>query len=49
MRRLFADVQTAARDVEQRTGAASVVTNMGRHQDSKHLHVHIHSGGRREP
>jgi histidine triad (HIT) family protein len=46
MRRLFVVVQDLARDVENRHSAASVVTNLGRYQDSKHLHIHIHSGGR---
>ena len=47
MARLFAVVQDLARMLEQRDGAASVVTNLGHYQDSKHLHVHVHSGGRR--
>jgi histidine triad (HIT) family protein len=48
VRRLLDVVQTVAADLERREGAASVVTNLGRYQDSKHLHVHVHSGGRRE-
>jgi len=48
MARLFAVVQGVARKFERRDGAASVVTNLGQYQDSKHLHVHIHSGGRRQ-
>lgn len=48
LRRLFIVVQTVARKLERRDGAASVVTNLGWYQDSKHLHFHIHSGGRRE-
>jgi histidine triad (HIT) family protein len=47
MERLFTVVQSIARDVEQRSGAAAVLTNLGRYQDSKHLHVHVHSGGLR--
>jgi histidine triad (HIT) family protein len=47
MRRLFAVVQSIAHDVEEATGAAAVLTNLGRYQDSKHLHVHVHSGGLR--
>ncbi|WP_224279616.1 HIT domain-containing protein [Nocardioides lacusdianchii] len=47
MRRLFAVVQRIAHDVEESRGAAAVLTNLGRYQDSKHLHVHIHSGGLR--
>jgi histidine triad (HIT) family protein len=49
MRRLLSVVQEVARDFEVRDGAAAVVTNLGRYQDSKHLHVHVHTGGRREP
>ena len=45
MARLFAVVQEIARAVEQRDGEAAVLTNLGRYQDSKHLHVHVHSGG----
>jgi histidine triad (HIT) family protein len=47
MERLFTVVQTIAHDVERTTGAAAVLTNLGRYQDSKHLHVHVHSGGLR--
>lgn len=35
--------QVAAR-VEAERGEAAVLTNLGRYQDSKHLHVHVHSG-----
>jgi histidine triad (HIT) family protein len=49
MRRLFVVVQSVAREVEERAGAASVVTNLGRYQDSKHLHIHVHSGERNRP
>lgn len=45
MEQLFTVVQSIARDVEQSAGAAAVLTNLGRYQDSKHLHVHVHSGG----
>lgn len=48
VRRLLCVVQDVAREFELRDGAASVVSNLGRYQDSKHLHVHVHSGGRRE-
>lgn len=40
-------VQSVARDVEEEQGAAAVLTNLGSYQDSRHLHVHIHAGGRR--
>lgn len=46
MQRLFVVAQDVARAVEERAGAALVVTNLGQYQDSKHLHVHIHFGGR---
>lgn len=46
VRALFAVVQRVARDVESEHGAAAVLTNLGSYQDSKHLHVHIHSGER---
>ena len=45
MSRLFVVVQDVARVVEERDGEAAVLTNLGRYQDSRHLHVHIHSGG----
>jgi histidine triad (HIT) family protein len=45
VRRLLLVVTDVARAVEQRYGAAAVLTNLGAYQDSRHLHVHIHSGG----
>ncbi|MGP5006247.1 HIT family protein [Brachybacterium tyrofermentans] len=47
LRALLSVVQQIARDVEQEHGAAAVLTNLGAYQDSKHLHVHVHSGARR--
>ena len=44
VRALFAAVQRVARDVEAAEGAAAVLTNLGRYQDSKHLHVHVYAG-----
>lgn len=44
---LLAAVQKVARAVEVEHGAAAITTNLGAYQDSKHLHVHIHSGPRR--
>lgn len=35
--------QVAARVLEEK-GAARVLTNLGRYQDSKHLHFHVYSG-----
>lgn len=47
VRALLSVVQHVARDVERGFGQAAVLTNLGAYQDSKHLHVHVHSGGRR--
>ena len=47
LRALFRVVQQVAAEVEREHGAAAVLTNLGDYQDSKHLHVHIHSGPRR--
>lgn len=47
LRALFAAVRSVAGGVEAEHGAAAVLTNLGRYQDSKHLHVHVHSGSRR--
>lgn len=41
-------VQRIATDVERDHGAARVLTNVGRYQDSKHLHVHVAAGRPRE-
>ncbi len=48
VRELLAVVQRVARQVESEYGEAAVLTNLGRYQDSKHLHVHVHSGPQRE-
>jgi histidine triad (HIT) family protein len=48
VRALLAVVQQVARRVEQEHGAAAVLTNLGAYQDSKHLHVHVHSGDVRQ-
>ena len=47
LRALLGVVQQVAREVERDHGAAAVLTNLGHYQDSKHLHVHVHSGPRR--
>ncbi|MBQ1443345.1 MAG: HIT domain-containing protein [Renibacterium sp.] len=44
VRELLQVIQLVAADFEQRFGAARVLTNLGRYQDSKHLHVHISAG-----
>ena len=46
LRALLNVVQAVARDVEKEHGAAAVLTNLGTYQDSKHLHVHIHTESR---
>lgn len=47
LRALLTVVTDVARQVEREHGAAAVLTNLGDYQDSKHLHVHVHSGPRR--
>ena len=47
VRALLAVVRDVAREIEGSHGAAGVLTNLGAYQDSKHLHVHVHSGDRR--
>lgn len=37
-------VKTVAAKVVEEHGAARVLTNLGRYQDSKHLHFHVLSG-----
>jgi len=42
--RLLDVVRQVAADVEKQYGAARVVTNLGKYQDSKHLHFHVAHG-----
>lgn len=42
--KLLAVVRTVAKDVTEEYGACRVLTNLGRYQDSKHLHFHVNSG-----
>ena len=44
LQRLLAVVRGVAAVVEREHGAARVLTNLGRYQDSKHLHFHVNSG-----
>jgi histidine triad (HIT) family protein len=44
LRALFTMVQRVAAEIERDHGGARVVTNIGKYQDSKHLHVHVVSG-----
>jgi histidine triad (HIT) family protein len=46
VRELLQVVQDVAARVETEHGSASVVTNLGSRQDSKHLHIHVLSGDR---
>ncbi len=39
-------IRQVAADVLAQTGACRVVTNLGRYQESKHLHWHVISGER---
>lgn len=41
-------VRQVAAGVEADHGACRVLTNLGRYQDSKHLHFHVNSGPPRE-
>ncbi len=45
---LLGVVQSVAHEVEVEHGAARVLTNLGRYQDSKHLHFHVNSGEARD-
>lgn len=49
VRALLAVVQRIATDIERHYGAARILTNVGRYQDSKHLHVHVASGASPRP
>ncbi|MBS1793817.1 MAG: HIT domain-containing protein [Acidobacteria bacterium] len=42
-------VKRVAAGVVAERGAARVLTNLGRYQESKHLHFHVNSGGRIRP
>lgn len=44
LRSLLSAVQVVAQEIEQESGAAAITTNLGDYQDSKHLHIHVHSG-----
>lgn len=42
-------VNKVATETVERTGAARVITNLGRYQESKHLHFHVCSGEKIRP
>jgi histidine triad (HIT) family protein len=44
LHKVLAVVREVARQVERSEGACRVLTNLGRYQDSKHLHFHVNSG-----
>jgi histidine triad (HIT) family protein len=41
---VLAVVRRVAAEIEAEHGACRVLTNLGRYQDSKHLHFHVNSG-----
>ena len=43
---LFEAIREVAGTVVEEKGAARVLTNLGKYQDSKHLHFHVYSGER---
>lgn len=45
---VMATVREVARGVVERHGACRIITNLGRYQESKHLHWHVGSGVPRE-
>ena len=47
--KLVSVVREVAAEVLAEHGAARVLTNLGRYQDSKHLHFHVSSGEPRSP
>jgi histidine triad (HIT) family protein len=48
-RELFEAVKKVAEQVVEINGAARVLTNLGKYQESKHLHFHINSGAQIHP
>jgi len=44
LQQLMAMVRRVAHSVETEHGKARVLTNLGKYQDSKHLHFHVNSG-----
>lgn len=43
---LFEVIRKVADSIVAKKGAARVLTNLGKYQDSKHLHFHVYSGDR---
>jgi histidine triad (HIT) family protein len=46
---LFEAVKKVAAEIVSEHGAARVLTNLGKYQESKHLHFHINSGSQIRP
>lgn len=46
---LFEAVKKVAAQVVEEKGAARILTNLGKYQESKHLHFHINSGAQIRP
>ena len=46
---LFETVKKVAAEIVSARGAARVLTNLGKYQESKHLHFHVYSGERIRP
>ena len=44
MMELMDVLKSVAAGVEREHGAARILTNLGKYQDSKHLHFHVNSG-----
>ena len=44
LHKVLAMVRRVAEQVTREHGACRVLTNLGRYQDSKHLHFHVNSG-----
>ncbi len=47
--KLFEVIKRVAERVAGKTGAARVLTNLGKYQESKHLHFHVISGEQIRP
>jgi histidine triad (HIT) family protein len=44
LKELFDVIKTIATDITKEHGGARVLTNIGKHQNTKHLHFHISAG-----
>jgi histidine triad (HIT) family protein len=46
---LFEVIKKVSAEIVSKHGAARVLTNLGKYQESKHLHFHLNSGERVRP